>query len=256
MKKIVRRQGSAADESASSGGGNDWGERIGPSGIALPPIPSFTNFGMDEAYEDTPRSTGKRGRGKGGRVKAVSFADIIREHQTQNVESDFLYVPESEEDAHGCRACELGYFIDEDNKLADAIANLIKKCAHHIHLKTLVEEVYQLGELERQSKIEAGEDDPGEWTREGVAKHLFWCMTDMSLWQAKELNDLKHLSAILKDQLYEKTEDGEIMINEKAWKLLMQVQTQMKTLWTIASEKAVSFNSKITLPSARHRQFS
>jgi hypothetical protein len=238
MKKRQTRDAEESLSAASPG----WGARIGA-------IEDENEY--DSPVTDEQEFVETRGRKKKDtkNLKHVTFQDVMK---TANEVSHYSVT--DDDVGVNCRACRLGYFVNSENTLADQTAEFVRKFAYSISLPALIEQVYKIGEEERRRTIEQGFPDPGEWTREDVEYHLFYCMTDMTLWNLKQLNDHKRLLTSLKNQLFDKnTETGEIVANEKVWKLMIQVETHMKNLWTVVPEKAVSFNSKLIEHSSKRK---
>jgi hypothetical protein len=205
--------------------------------------------------------------------KSVQFSDLIKladgsVHYSNNNDppiddNNNNNNPNDEGGAHGggtgggggeCRACRLGYFV-EQTRLTAAISEFVKKFSHNISVQSLINEVYALGQHERMIVIEeSGGVDPGEWSREDVEHHLFYCMSDMSLCFLKEVHDLKLLLKTIKDHVITRNdESNSLQLNEKNLRLMMQIQTQIKVLLTTAPEKSVSFNPQLAVHSSKRK---
>jgi hypothetical protein len=153
---------------------------------------------------------------------------------------------------HGkqCRACKKGYFTKKDSKLVNVIAKLVKDYAFAISPDHLINEIWIVGEVEREAMIKKGEGDPGEWTKEEIQTHLFECMQDPALMALKQILVLKKEMHKVEKRLWQLDPDsGEKVINEKAFKLFFALQHQLKTFHSFAPEKSIGFNPKLNVHS-------
>jgi hypothetical protein len=144
-----------------------------------------------------------------------------------------------------CRACREGYFVGRTTGLQTAIANIVKDYAFSVSLPILIDEIYILGDKERETMISEGKDDPGEWSREDIYNHLFYCMTDFTLFILKEVKHLQSIIDRTKDSIFVMDDSGNPHLDEKAAQQLLKLQLQVKALMNTAPEKSVSFNANI-----------
>lgn len=248
------------DESASADGGGGGGGGGKGGGWA---------HGFATGYEDASEPEKRKRREPTGKERgpSVTFAEIVRTFDSsRNIVVSGGVDREAggvggETDSHAtsatmiapksCRACRSGYFVDGNSKLADAIAALVRNYQYSVSLAQLIEEAYLLGEKEREDVLHESGEDIGEWSREDIAYHLFNCMTDFNLFTLKEINDLKVILASVKDNLYYKDgATGQQIADVKNMALMMQLQSQIKMLITVAPERANSFNPGLSTHSS------
>jgi hypothetical protein len=153
-----------------------------------------------------------------------------------------------------CRACSGGYFINENSRFVDAIAKIVREYTYTISPVALIDHVYEIGAKERAEVLNRDGVDIGDWSKEDVSHHLFNCMTDLNLWGLKQIRDLNFFLEKIKDDLYYIDPDtGAQMPNDKNWKLMVMLQSQIKTLMTVAPERAISYNPKLVVHSTARR---
>lgn len=153
---------------------------------------------------------------------------------------------------HGkqCRACKKGYFTKKDSKLVAVIAKLVKDYAFAIAPEQLIEEIWIVGELERDRMKKGEEGDPGEWTKEEIHTHLFECMKDPALMALKQIITLqKHMQKVEKSLWKNDPETGDRVFDDKAFRLFFGLQQQLKTFHSFAPEKSIGFNPKLNVHS-------
>ncbi len=230
-----------ADETLSRGSA-DWGAHIG---------------GYDEMERFTDDGEKKPKKDSAANIKQVRFSEVIK--MSEEAVPHYAAQPDEAEEegfAHRqCRACKMGYFTDDD-RLTEEIGQLVRQFSHNISIYTLIDQVYELGQHERKRVLEESGEDLGEWTREEIEQHLFFCMTDMTLFFLREIHDIKCILTLIKNQAIGRdAETGELVISEKNLKLMMQLETQVKVLLTTAPEKSTSYNPKLFVHSSKRKNY-
>ena len=213
-------------ESVASKG---WADRLG--------IMDY-NGDPDEEEERQEKRGRKNDEEKGKRVR---FSEIVK-----IADESLNRIGRENHQANECRACRSGYFILPDNKMADAIAELIRKSLYDVNFADLLQNIYEAAEKERATYIEGGSADPGEWPKEQIEYHLFNCMTNYSLYCFHRIQKLRRYETVLEDQLFIEKDDGALVVDDKVLNSILKIQSQMKTLWTAAAEKSPSYNDKIS----------
>lgn len=151
-----------------------------------------------------------------------------------------------------CRACKVGYFVTED-AFVDKIAAVIRKYAFVLSRQALIHAIYELSQTQRETIVNEGEDDPGEWTHEEIEHHLFNCMTDSGLIFLKQISDLKDELTSLQKMLWKTNADGTREIDKNVFSVYLATQKQIKDFLSMAPEKTLAFNPKLSVQLSTRR---
>lgn len=152
-----------------------------------------------------------------------------------------------------CRACKVGYFVTKDT-FVDQIAATIRKYAFVLSRQALVHAIYELSQKQRETIINQGEDDPGEWTHDEIEHHLFNCMTDSGLIFLKQISDLKDEVASLQKMLWKTNPaDGTRKMDKEVFSVYLATQKQIKDFLSMAPEKTMAFNPKLNIQLSTRR---